>query len=134
MNFPLLQGVHKIFLKKSHDSHDFTRHFWYDFQRLKEFPMTLNLYLLMRHNSQVCPYLKWKIINQTVEYIAKWKLTIANKYYECLCHWILVNTTWWMLQACKQFKLQLKAAKIQIRKSAKIFVFTQKWDAGDFTS
>ena len=57
MNFPLLQGVRKIFLKKSHDSHDFTKHFWYDFPRLKEFLMALNLYLLMRRNSQVCPYL-----------------------------------------------------------------------------
>ena len=29
------QGVYKIFPKKHHDFHDFTKHFWYDFPWLK---------------------------------------------------------------------------------------------------
>ena len=85
------------------------------FHDSKEFPTTLNLqYLLMQHNSQAHSYLKWKIINQTVEYITKWKLIIANKYYEYIYTtenlWILYSECYthvnnlsysWKLQICR---------------------------------
>ena len=47
----------------------------------------------MWHNSQVHPYLQRKNINQTVEYITKQKLIIANKYYEYIYHLTLGNAT-----------------------------------------
>ena len=34
----LQQRVHKIFPKKTHDSHNFSKHFWYDFPWLKGIP------------------------------------------------------------------------------------------------
>ena len=48
----------------------------------KKFPMTLNLkYLLMQHYSQAHPDLYRKVINQTLKYITKWKVS-----YECTYH------------------------------------------------